>query len=65
MAKTKLKWTKSLPTKDGFYYWRYGPKDKEPNRVVFEDGFAVSISLPEFEVSEWDGQWYGPIKEPA
>jgi hypothetical protein len=63
MKKTKSKWTKKLPTVDGFYWWRYGPKDDIPSRVVFEDGFAVGISLSEAKLSEWMGQWYGPFKE--
>ena len=67
MKKPKLKWTKKLPTVDGFYWWRYGPKDTGPNRAIVEGEqvgcLGFYINLDTLQVS---GQWYGPIpsKEP-
>lgn len=66
MKKTKLKWTKKLPTVDGFYWWRNEQKIGKRFMLVVESGRATGIGLYENTVTFWPGQWYGPIpsKEP-
>lgn len=66
MKKTKLKWTKKLPTVDGFYWWRHGPKNVRIYMLVVEDEIAVGVGQCQTIVEHWEGQWYGPIpsKEP-
>ena len=71
MKKPKLKWTKKLPTVDGFYWWRYGPSDEAPNRILIENRFVIAIGVGQPEVVDsallsdakknWGGEWYGPI----
>lgn len=67
MKKTKLKWTKKLPTVDGFYWWRFNSKSVVISRVVVEEGLSITIKLSyAYKAKVWKGQWYGPIpsKEP-
>lgn len=66
MKKTKLKWTKKLPTVDGFY-WRRVSSKAGLNCMVVIGGYAFGIGIPETNKDgEWKGEWYGPIpsKEP-
>ncbi len=71
MAKTKLKWTKKLPTVDGFYWWKRSGGAKDTGirvRAIVERGNVVAVYTKQTSLSEgyWKGQWYGPIpsKEP-
>ena len=42
MKKTKLKWTKKLPTVDGFYLWRYGTRELPCSGLqITPDGYAT------------------------
>ena len=66
--KSKLKWTKKLPTVDGFYWWRNSQWDKEPERMVIYGGVVAGTERL-FDVKNnvfIASQWYGPIpsKEP-
>ena len=62
MKKPKLKWTKKLPTVDGFYWWRLDRRDEPYKcRVIVEDGFAVGTEISGITTADWQGQWYGPI----
>ena len=69
--KSKLKWTKKLPTVDGFYWFRLSKEDDAPERMAVYGGIAANpdrcFSLMTKEPYYAGSQWYGPIpsKEPA
>lgn len=62
-----MKWTKNKPKDPGWYWWRYGIwSGKAPVRVtiiqgeLWVDGDGAGTGL----LTEWRGQWAGPIPEP-
>jgi hypothetical protein len=65
-------WTRELPMKDGWYWFR---EDKTHDRYPVEKVVRVDVlklagpvfrdgRLPN-QVSEWPGDWCGPIPEPG
>ena len=62
-----MKWTTELPTASGYYWWR------EPGSM---DAFIVEVDIERQTVSssgtdddasldEMDGEWCGPLEQPA
>ena len=65
-----MKWTTKLPTKAGFYWYR-----DETRAVVLEvrDSMVKGKMLAwdwqqgrlsQYDIANYRGEWYGPLKEP-
>ena len=56
------KYTKESPTVDGYYWWRAGPKDDDPE-IVFVSGGEVSEigRIEPWEMKNHQGEWIGPL----
>ena len=65
-----MKWTKKHPTKPGFYWYRDGQR-----AVVLEvrESFVMGKMLVwdwqqgwlgQYDITPYQGEWYGPLKEP-
>ncbi len=65
-----MNWTKELPTKDGYYWWRkYKFKSNSIYYVFNRDGvvmcrWAHSGLYDKETVKEVGGEWYGPLVGP-
>jgi|GEM_PF-4562098 len=66
-------WRKvTLPLPDGWYWWRFGPKDTDPEVLQVCNGHIVDKRPKDSYGFEWEvyehqdfsGQWYGPLKVP-
>ena len=73
MAGIELNWTTEPPTKLGWYWFRFGPIDEPVMFCIFvragmQGGeLWVRHALPlisEKPVSDYDGQWAGPLTPP-
>lgn len=62
----ELNWTKKVPTKSGWYWWR---RDISKGGVIVwvdESGFVPQNHLvPIYSAESFGGQWYGPLQEPG
>ncbi|MBX3321219.1 MAG: hypothetical protein KF890_15185, partial [Nitrospira sp.] len=61
---TEAGWTRELPAKRGFYWYR--PVHYKAAPRILEIGPGMSLSLivlntDRFYLSQWDGEWLGPI----
>ena len=72
-AMNEPKWTSEQPIKPGWYWFRFGPIDEPVMccifvRVGMQGGeLWVRHALPliaEKPVSDYDGQWAGPLTPP-
>jgi hypothetical protein len=70
---TKMIWTSETPTKPGWYWFRFGLIDEPVMFFIFVRAgmlggeLWVRHALPlisEKPVSDYDGQWAGPLKPP-
>jgi hypothetical protein len=69
-----MNWTREKPTKPGWYWWKLdnyarvvmvdtGEWDRErgePRLIFTQPGMEMA-----YRVSEWDGEWAGPIPKPG
>jgi len=63
-----MSWTKTPPTKEGYYFWRMFPKDcYSILEIIKEDGILKFCdSDGEFPIAGLGGEWWdSPVPEPG
>ena len=67
-AMSKLRWTKGVPTKPGWYWWRCEGFTAHPIVVyVYHGRDELYVELPYAELKATlsvGGEWAGPIEKP-
>lgn len=71
--KTKLKYTHTPPTQDGWYWWKYDPSDNLEEIVEIKNGIIydrvpASTNTEDYIIrkhTEYTGLWAGPITPPT
>ena len=59
----KAVWKKTLPTKEGYYWYRDG--EREVVLHVFEsDSDWNGVAQAKYSIADYPGEWYGPLKAP-
>ena len=64
MTPAGQRWTRMAPTEKGFYWYRPVHYKAEPR--ILEIGRGMSLPLivlntDRFYISQWDGEWIGPL----
>lgn len=63
-AQPPLRWTTSLPTKNGWYWYRYSQHDKPLIQVMSKHVEVLYIRMHLLWWRSRKGEWAGPIPEP-